>query len=534
MKKPLRELKKTYTFKSKKGITIVALIVTIVIMLILASITISAINGNLLNYTGQGKIKTEIIELNASLMKKLLISDNKKISGKINDILKIDSPYNDKLEIENGELVYIGSKWTEEEIEMLEEMGIGMSIYGVYKENTTIYYIANSSTKIAKYSDLPNVGTLEDFRDRVNAGTFTYNEAKLIEDIKLNEGKYTVTNEGITFAETATEWTPIGNKFTGTLDGQDFSINGIYINSASKEQGLFSKTSTTTIIKNLGIKNSYIKGNGSVGGIAGANYGLIDKCFNEAILNGTGDGTGGIAGGNQSGARIENCWNNNNITGSQRQGGICGVNGGTIKGCYNTGTISGTSIRTGGICGISSGTIEKCYNYGEIPSGGYALGGITGENSGTVSECFNKKLISVNSNKKGGIVGDNKGTVSSCYNTGDLTNTKGQHVGGIVGANSNTVKNCYNTGVISSTQSPIGLIVGNNASTSTVTDCYALTAPIELIGKEDSENTARCLKKSLSEMQAQDNSFINLLNTGLTTNVWLTRTNDYPKLSWEQ
>ena len=354
MDKTFGNVKKTYNLKSKNGITIVALIITIVVMLILTSITIGAINGNLLDYTGKGKIKTEITELNSSLMKKLLISDNKNISGKINDILNIESPYNDKLEIENGELVYISSKWTEDEIEMLKEMGIGMGLYDFYKQSTDIYYIAMPSTKTAKYGDLDNVGTLEDFRNLVNAGTFNYDEARLIEDIKLNEGKYTVTSEGITFSEDAIQWTPISNKFTGTLDGQDFTISGIYINSASNEQGLFSKTNSTTIINNLGLKNSYIKGNNSVGGIAGQNYGIIQSCFNEAVLNATGESVGGIAAGNNREARIENCCNNNNITGNQRQGGICGTNVGTIKGCYNLGTITGTSIRTGGICAINS------------------------------------------------------------------------------------------------------------------------------------------------------------------------------------
>ena len=183
---------------------------------------------------------------------------------------------------------------------------------------------------------------------------------------------------------------------------------------------------------------------------------------------------------------------------------------------------------------IRGGTIEKCYNDGEILRSGYNIGGIVGENSGTIQECVNKKLITASSIRKGGIVGDNNGNIISCYNIGDLISTGGQPVGGIAGHNKKIIKNCYNIGVISSTQSPKGLIIGNNESTSTVTNCFALTSELDLIGTEASENTSSCAKKSQSEMQAQDNSFISLLNAGLETNVWLVRANNYPKLSWEQ
>lgn len=451
MDKTFGNVKKTYNLKSKNGITIVALITTIVVMLILTSITIGAINGNLLDYTGKGKIKTEITELNSSLMKKLLISDNKNISGKINDILNIESPYNDKLEIENGELVYISSKWTEDEIEMLKEMGIGMGLYDFYKQSTDIYYIAMPSTKTAKYGDLDNVGTLEDFRNLVNAGTFTYDEARLIEDIKLNEGKYTIANGEITFAEDAVQWTPIGTNskyFSKIFDGQNHIISGIYINNENlSKAGLFSQTSGT--IKNLGLENGKITAKNYVGGIVGSGKPgcTIINSFNGNSVRAKTGFVGGIAGndGNSS-ILIEGCYNKGNISSDTY---ICGgiianTNAGAIvKECYNLGKVHGTGASIGGIVGQGYVNIEKCYNNGNVIGANY-VGGIIGSGSTLIKECYNSGVIE-GTQYIGGIVGGSNGNekVFNCYNVGTILHGGNRNNGGIIGLNYSKVINCY-------------------------------------------------------------------------------------------
>ena len=61
--------------------------------------------------------------------------------------------------------------------------------------------------------------------------------------------------------------------------------------------------------------------------------------------------------------------------------GVCGsnINGGTITGCYNTGTVSGKGENVGGVCGVNGGTITSCYNT-ESVSGDYYVGGVCGVN----------------------------------------------------------------------------------------------------------------------------------------------------------
>ena len=111
-----------------KGITMIALVITIVIMLILATVAVNvSINGGLFDYSRKAKLKTEITELQERLMKKQIINEGQTLNGTINEILEIKSDYNDKLGIEDGELVYVAEKWDEKDIEFLEEIGINES-----------------------------------------------------------------------------------------------------------------------------------------------------------------------------------------------------------------------------------------------------------------------------------------------------------------------------------------------------------------------------------------------------------------------
>ena len=199
-------------------------------MLILASVTVNVtLDGGIFGYARKANLKTELTELQEILTKKQIMTDNAITDGEINALLGIESKYNDSLEIENGELVYIKEKWSNADLQVLEELGIYKSSFDEYKENEeTIYYIANEKT-LERYEGLTNVGTLENFRDLVNNGTFTYERAILIEDIKLNEGEYSKKSSGmIEFTEDALEWTPIGTatkQFTKVFDGDGYTIS---------------------------------------------------------------------------------------------------------------------------------------------------------------------------------------------------------------------------------------------------------------------------------------------------------------------
>ena len=231
---------------------------------------------------------------------------------------------------------------------------------------------------------------LKAFRDRVNDGetgacaeltaNIVLNDDVLNSDGSLNEEK----------ASTFEEWTPIGtasNRYTGTFDGNGHTISGIYINSASNNQGLFGYIGIGGTVKDLGIEKSRIKGGNNVGGIAGYSIGSIEDCYNTGSVSG-GNNVGGIA-GTADGAT--DCHNEGTVSGSGEYiGGILGrgsISGNAVR-CYNTGSVIGSG--EGPVAGIAGGQVLgglNCYNEGAIS--GNAASGILGSSFAGAMHCYN-------------------------------------------------------------------------------------------------------------------------------------------------
>ena len=236
---------------------------------------------------------------------------------------------------------------------------------------------------------------LEQFRDMVNgsngyASTPAIN-GKLMENIVLNDGTFaqdgtfTPTDGSTTAAE---QWTPIGNEsnqYSGTFDGNGKTVSGIYTDSRDY-QGMFGYIGVGTV-ENLGVINSYIKGDFYVGGVCGYNDGKINNCYNTGVVSGPYH-VGGVCALNRG--TIENCYNTGNVLGTgEKVGGVCGYNddSGSIKNCYNTGAVVGTNY-VGGICAQNENTIENCYNTGTVSGSGYLVGGACGDIYGTMTNCY--------------------------------------------------------------------------------------------------------------------------------------------------
>lgn len=174
------------------------------------------------------------------------------------------------------------------------------------------------------------------------------------------------------------EWTPIGSgsqAFEGHFDGGNHYISGLYINNNATAIGLFGKTTGATI-HNLALTNSYFKGKRYVGGLVGwATNTNIDHCFNTATIVGEGDNIGGITGGNTvtSGTyTIAYCYNTGYVHSyAYNAGGISGMNfGSVISHCYNAGTVEAPE-QGNAIAGVNDngGDITDCY-YDNFMSGG--------------------------------------------------------------------------------------------------------------------------------------------------------------------
>ena len=189
-------------------------------------------------------------------------------------------------------------------------------------------------------------------------------------------------------------FSPIGNdgtKFTGTFDGQDYTISNLYINRPTQNNvGLFGFTNDATV-SNVGIVDCDITGQHSVGGLVGTNFS----------------------------AGISNSYATGSVTGDADVGGLVGFNrtSSTISNSYSTGDVirsSGSSTNFGGFCGHNDGsTIEYCYSIGSVDCGGATdKGFVGGNNSGTYNHNFFDSDAS----------GQTSGTGATATGTADMEN----------------------------------------------------------------------------------------------------------------
>ncbi len=237
-------------------------------------------------------------------------------------------------------------------------------------EKETVYEISNAG-QLYWFAGLVN-GTLDGVEQNTLANAIltaniTVNE-NLLDSLQYDtEGNVSNGSDFIT-------WTPIadwmGNRttqYSGTFDGNNKTVSGLYFNGDSTCIGLFGSSESDGNIKNVGVVDSYFKGNDHVGGVCGNNAGTITNCYNAGNLTA--------------------------IESSATVGGICGYNnGGTVTNCYNTGTVTATGsvASVGGVCGCSTELILNCYNIGTVTatSSSADISGICGYNFGPIKNCY--------------------------------------------------------------------------------------------------------------------------------------------------
>ena len=237
-------------------------------------------------------------------------------------------------------------------------------------EKETVYEISNAG-QLYWFAGLVN-GTLDGVEQNTLANAIltaniTVNK-NLLDSLQYDtEGNVSNGSDFIT-------WTPIadwmGNRttqYSGTFDGNNKTVSGLYFNGDSTCIGLFGSSESDGNIKNVGVVDSYFKGNDHVGGVCGNNAGTITNCYNAGNLTA--------------------------IEPSATVGGICGYNnGGTVTNCYNTGTVTATGsvASVGGVCGCSIAPISNCYNIGTVTatSSSADISDICGYNFGPIKNCY--------------------------------------------------------------------------------------------------------------------------------------------------
>lgn len=176
--------------------------------------------------------------------------------------------------------------------------------------------------------------------------------AKLTKDIVVNKNVFDSTGKLNSKTDDFAVWTPI-KKYCGEFDGQGHTISGLYIDKKDSV-GLFGYLNPgtkekPTIVKNVGVVNSYFKGGQFAGSIAG----LVRT---DAYVS------------------LENVYSNSVVI-AETSGGLIGyikASTVTISNSYFTGDVNGEKFAAG-IAGDAAGTISI--------SNSYTIGSVTSENA---------------------------------------------------------------------------------------------------------------------------------------------------------
>ncbi len=219
--------------------------------------------------------------------------------------------------------------------------------------------------------------------------------------------------------------------FCGTFEGNGHTISGLRLSGDGSGQGLFRHLTETALVRDLKVQGELTPGGSrcEIGGIAGINGGTITGCFFTGSIAG-GDKVGGIAGVNQLTGIIEDCRVSGSIYGNHFIGGMAGKSSGVIRGCVNTAAINTTSQENK--VSLSDITIENLTT-SESANTVTDVGGIAGKSDGVIRDCSNQGNVGYQhmGYNIGGIAGTQSGYVTDCENRGRVLGRK--EVGGIVG-----------------------------------------------------------------------------------------------------
>ena len=481
--------------KNKKGITLIALVVTIVVLLILAGITVGMVTSDngILKETKNAKEQAEIDNEKSIVERAKMLTMMRDKSGKITlavfePALKDEAGAN-PTEVSNvGDVIEVlftdtdryyevdkdgnvsepqevvkdqyagditkggrcdGSEKKPYEISCIEDLVVLSNMtngIGIKLENGKAVEIISPDSFPTKYITLT--------RNLNFKSKYSYADSTRTDFGNIN-GDDTDGNSLITEMTSGTGFQPIG-RFTGNFNGDNNSLDRILIvtEEEKKEAALFSYCDTATI-KNLRISGN-ISGKWHSAGICGSLSGkiIIENCINKANVTGYNVAGGIIAYTNTvaEDSYIINCVNYGNIKSTGRYynhagaGGICGCAQINIIGCKNHGEINGNSS-LGGISGRARGTVKNCENNGVIDSKEFNeySGGIVGAqyyDQLTIYNCINRGVVR-GKGCKGGILGCEVGGswkekisayIYNCCNVGKIGNKESAYSGGILGS----------------------------------------------------------------------------------------------------
>lgn len=442
---------------AQRGITLIALIITIIIMLILAGVVLSLTVGEnglfkISKYavqknseeTAREKLELALSDLQA---RKYTDVENYNEKGYINNYL-----INEGMSVEGNIVTVDGYKFEiDRTIPQIKE-NLGQSEIILTKEVTK--YLgknANDKYEVQALITIESKKEIEEVIIKKQDKTIqeiisSENKQKIVKDITIElDEEYKATIK--TIDGKTEEKAIIENSIETIKNEEELVAFGEKVNKGLTYEG-----------KTISLENDI----NLVGSNSNRNWKSIGNSLEDKYFSGVFEGNN---------HKISEIYNEDTTEGTQGFFGY--VKGGTVQ---NLGIESGHILgkySVGGIAGkIDNGNIINCYNKTKIECldseadyGGMRIGGITGYAiKTTITQCYNDGEINGNLNTAGGIVGrvDDKTNVVNCYNTGSVT--ANAYIGGIIGFTNenenNSINNCYNTGKVTA-KSFVGGLIGS-------------------------------------------------------------------------
>lgn len=291
------------------------------------------------------------------------------------------------------------------------------------------------------------------------------------------------------------------NRFNGTLNGTDNTIDGLTIDRpAEAGGGLVNVMESNGTISDVELTNLQLTGKYNLGGLVGGrNHGTIENVSVDGTVTSSGNNIGGLVAFNQG--LISESRVSGEITGAYGVGGIAGdnENGGVIRDSSTVGEVTAKKNNVGGIVGANGGTVRSSIATTTVQGNltdGFNAGGLVGVNGKT----------------------DSVGKIKTSYATGNVAGDT--YVGGLVGQNYNGgIEQSYAAGAVEA--DVVGGLVGRNAGA--VTESYW---DIDATGQADSAGSATGLDTPQMTGEAAETNM-----TGFRFGtVWETQPDAYPEL----
>ena len=238
-----------------------------------------------------------------------------------------------------------------------------------------LYFLPECMADVENIIEIDSFEALAAFSDAVALGDLTGAHVRLTADIVAER-----------------PLRPIGtprHMFSGTFDGQGFTISRLIVLNPRGNAGLFGCIAPEGVVKNVTIEKACVIGTAYVGGVAGYSAGRIKACrlIDGKIMNSSnimhGVASGGIAG--LASGRIYRCSALNcTVSGPYDVGGIVGAfHVGVMRLCAFEGSVSCTTKQglRGGLAGSLHGgarmrfCVGCCDRIKEYPAIGGAFSG---------------------------------------------------------------------------------------------------------------------------------------------------------------